>query len=142
MKENFIKCGLIGLCIEIIFTGCGSAMQHDYRLTGHSSILMFPIYGAAALIRPVFHILKKYNMLVRGLIYMICIFITEFASGKLLKRRGICPWDYSKAPSNIQGLIRLDFAPLWFFVGLLFEKVVTRETDGIEKRSAAVLRQT
>ncbi len=125
MKENFIKCGLLGLCIEIIFTGLSSAMQHDYRLTGHSSILMFPIYGAASLIRPVFHFLKKYNMMVRGVIYMICIFITEFVSGKFLKRRGICPWDYSHDPSNIQGLIRLDFAPLWFFVGLLFEKVVT-----------------
>ena len=126
MTHNFLKCGLIGLFIEIFFTGCDSARHHDYRMTGHSSILMFPIYGAAALIRPVSHLLKKQNTLIRGTIYMIGIFATEFASGKFLRRRGICPWDYSKEPTNIQGVIRLDYAPLWFLVGLLFERVVTR----------------
>lgn len=125
-RENFFKCGLIGLCIEILFTGCDSALHHDYRMTGHSSILMFPIYGAAALIEPVSRILKKQNTFIRGTVYMIGIFAAEFTSGKLLRKRGICPWDYSREPTNIQGLIRLDYAPLWFLVGLLFERVVTK----------------
>ena len=35
----------------------------------------------------------------------------------------MCPWDYSQCRANIHGLIRLDFAPLWFAVGLLFEQL-------------------
>lgn len=76
------------------------------------------------MIRPISAILQKQNALIRGTIYMMGIFAAEFTSGKLLRRRGICPWDYSKEPTNIQGLIRLDYAPLWFLVGLLFEHVV------------------
>lgn len=31
--------------------------------------------------------------------------------------------DYTGRHSSINGLIRLDFAPLWFMTGLLFEKI-------------------
>lgn len=126
MKKNFIQCGLIGLFIEILFTGFSSALQHDYSLTGHSSVLMFPIYGTAAVIRPLFRLLKKKSALFRGTVYMLGIYTVEFISGRFLKKRGICPWDYSKEHSNIQGLIRLDYAPFWFLTGLLFERVVTK----------------
>ena len=34
----------------------------------------------------------------------------------------MCPWDYSDAKYNIDGLVRLDFAPAWFILGLVFEK--------------------
>lgn len=33
----------------------------------------------------------------------------------------ICPWDYSHVPLQYKGVIRLDYAPLWFFTGLFFE---------------------
>lgn len=128
MKNNFIRCGLLGLCIEVFFTGLSSALQHDYRLTGHSSILMFPIYGAAAVIKPVSKLLQKKNALFRGIVYMFGIYFAEFTSGTVLRKKGICPWDYSKEHGNIRGLIRLDYAPLWLLTGLLFEKVVTAET--------------
>ena len=48
MRQNFIRCGLTGLFIEIFFTGMGALFAHDYSMTGHSSIIMFPIYGSAA----------------------------------------------------------------------------------------------
>lgn len=55
---------------------------------------------------------------------MVVIFDVEYISGGLLKLLlGTCPWDYSKCVHSINGLIRLDFIPVWFTVGLLFEKV-------------------
>lgn len=36
----------------------------------------------------------------------------------------MCPWDYSDCPLQYQGVIRFDFAPLWFLTGLLFERVI------------------
>lgn len=124
MRKNFIRCGLIGLFIEIFFTGMGALFAHDYSMTGHSSILMFPIYGSAAFIEPIWHKIRNKNILFRGLIYTIGIYAVEYTSGLLLRFLGICPWDYSGDPTNINGLIRLDFAPFWFIAGLIFERII------------------
>jgi uncharacterized membrane protein len=70
--------------------------------------------------------MKKKHPILRGGVYTLCIFATEFGTGNLLKRHGIRPWDYSKAKTNVKGLIRLDYAPLWFVVGLFYEKLVTK----------------
>ena len=61
---------------------------------------------------------------IRGLFWMIIIFAVEYSAGLLLLAfLGSCPWDYSAStPYHINGLIRLDFGPAWFAVGLLFEK--------------------
>lgn len=87
---------------------------------------MFPIYGSAAFLSPISKILKNTNALIRGGVYTAMIFITEFGTGKLLKKYRACPWDYSKAKMNYQGLIRFDYAPLWFIVGLFYEKLLTK----------------
>ena len=52
MKSNFIKCGMIGWCLEVAWTGLGSLLRHDPKLTGVSSLTMFPIYGMASLVAP------------------------------------------------------------------------------------------
>lgn len=124
MKNNFIKCGITGWCLEVLFTGIHSLIQKDFRLMSQTSILMFPIYGAAAFLRPIYRLTKNRNILFRGGIYTCCIFLTEYISGSLLKKKGICPWDYSGTPLNIGGLIRLDYAPFWFGAGLLFERMI------------------
>ena len=101
-------------------------MVHGDRIyTARTSIWMFPIYGMACFLTPLCRLLRKRNFLVRGMVYTCCIFTGEFLSGSLLKRHGACPWDYSHAKYNINGVIRLDYAPLWFGAGLLFEKVVS-----------------
>lgn len=124
---NFITCGFYGWCLECFWTGLHSIIRNkDPKLTCNTSIWMFPIYGMAAFISPVSKKLKKQCTFVRGGIYTICIFITEFLTGKLLKKYCACPWDYSKAKLNYDGLIRLDYAPLWFLVGLLYEKILTQ----------------
>lgn len=56
-----------------------------------------------------------------GINDMVLIFTTEYLAGSFLRGAGICPWDYTGRVMNIDGLIRLDFAPFWFLTGLLFE---------------------
>lgn len=123
---SFIKCGFLGWGLEILWTGLGSLIHGDPQLTGRSSLWMFPIYGLAAAIDPVYRMLKPLPIVFRGLIYMLCIFAVEYVTGAALRSLNLCPWDYSQAALNINGLIRLDYAPLWFAVGLLFERLLCR----------------
>ena len=58
-----------------------------------------------------------------GLLYMVLIFTAEYLSGAFLQGLGMCPWDYTGYQTSVNGLIRLDFAPLWFATGLLFEQI-------------------
>ena len=126
-RKNFFICGLTGWCIEIIFTSLGAFLQGDLRLIGQTSLWMFPIYGLAAFIKPLYEVVKKLPLLLRGCIYSFCILICEYISGMLLKKHHLCPWDYSNSPTNINGVIRLDYAALWALAGLLFERIVTRD---------------
>lgn len=123
---SFIKCGIVGWGLEVFWTGFQAMLHGDTRLTGHSSLWMFPIYGMAAAIAPAYEILKPLNFVFRGLIYMMCIFAVEYITGTILKSMNLCPWDYSRAALNVDGLIRLDYAPIWFCVGLLFEWILCR----------------
>ena len=126
MKSNFIKCGITGWCLEIMFTSLESIKNHDIKFTGHSSILMFPIYGMGAFLFPVAKLLEKQKFWIRGGAYSLLIFMAEYIAGSFLKQHQMCPWDYSKCKANINGLVRLDFAPLWFGVGLLFEQIIRK----------------
>ena len=91
-----------------------SILIHDWRLMGRTSLLMFPIYGCGAILAPIGSFadrwigdgpLSRADRIIRhGLLYMVLIFTAEYLSG-------------------VNGLIRLDFAPLWFATGLLFEQI-------------------
>ena len=110
--------------MEIIYTSLKSLRSKNLKLMGNTSIWMFPIYGMASILQPIFRLLKGKNLLVRGGIYTFLIFTGEYLSGSFLRKLKACPWDYSNARWNIKGLIRLDYAPLWFGAGLLFEKIL------------------
>lgn len=58
---------------------------------------------------------------------MVCIFAVEYTSGMYLKKRDCCPWDYSDAPFQVNGVIRLDYAPVWFLTGLFYEKILNTD---------------
>lgn len=122
MRSRFIECGMYGWCMEILWTGLHSFLKNDPKLRGFSSLRMFPIYGMASLITPLSRLLKKCRTFTRGIIYMLCIFTVEYTSGMYLKKHDSCPWDYSNSPWHINGVIRLDYAPLWFLAGLFFER--------------------
>lgn len=123
MKNKFILCGILGWSMEVFWTGFQSFRRRELKLVGRSSIWMFPIYGLAAILSPISKWIKNENAWIRGGIYSICIFIGEFLTGSFLKKYDLCPWDYSNTRFHYKGIIRLDYAPLWFMVGLIFEKL-------------------
>ena len=130
--KNFLKCGLTGWCLEILFTSMDALRRRDMTLKGHTSLWMFPIYGSAAILSPISRLLRGKSALTRGLTYMSLIFSIEYLTGRFLSRKKSCPWDYGRSRWNIGRVIRLDFAPYWFFVGLLYEQLLTpgpKKTD-------------
>lgn len=129
MTDQFAVCiifGIFGLGLETLFTAIlDYRALKDRRLLGYSSLWYFPVYGLSPL---AFYILypglSGNSLIVRGTIYMILIFISEYLYMIFLRKLlGTSPSEesYYKSRWNIQGLIRLDFAPAWFVAGLAFE---------------------
>ena len=103
-----------------MFTSVESVLAHDWRLIGRTSLLMFPIYGMGALLSPI-------GTAVDCWIGELPLRPAEYLTGMWLRARGMCPWDYSGRQASVNGLIRLDFAPLWFMTGLLFEQITKKK---------------
>lgn len=125
---RFVIYGLLGWCFEVVWSATTEkawGKQRDWRLVGHTYLWMFPIYGLLApLGEPVHNLLRTKVWVVRGIAYLIGIWLVEFATGWLLRRlTGKCPWDYSAFRGNIQGIVTLEYAPVWFIFGLAFERV-------------------
>ncbi|MFZ7120820.1 MAG: putative ABC transporter permease [Eubacteriaceae bacterium] len=121
--KKFIVYGLIGICLEIFWTGLTSLINSDYTMEGRTYIWMFFIYGMAIFFEPIHNTIRQKNIFIRGFIYMFIIFTIEYISGFILRCIiGACPWNYTDYAS-IDGLITLNFIPVWFFAGLLFERI-------------------
>lgn len=121
---HFIIYGLLGWCLEIIWTGLSSLLSGDICLTAKTYLWMFPIYGLAILFEPLHDVIRFWPTWMRGFVWMLLCFAVEYLTGWMLQATlGTIPWDYSRAALNIHGLIRLDYAPAWFVAGLLFEKI-------------------
>lgn len=126
MKLRFILYGLLGWCMEIVWTGLPRRRPIDWRLPAHTTWWMFPIYGLVApLYEPVHNRLRaaRQPWFTRGLVYMLGIMTIEVLTGWLIERlTGAIPWDYrAKTRWQWRGLTRADYAPLWFLVGLGLE---------------------
>lgn len=124
MKYRFFIYGLLGWTMEIFWTGLGSLFKGDIKLQGFSYLWMFPIYGLAVFLEPVHERIRDLAWYFRGLVWTAVIFSIEFLSGLLIQMTfGTVPWDYTGSSFYaVAGIIRLDYAPVWFIVGLLFEK--------------------
>lgn len=122
---HFIIYGIIGWLVEVMFTGLGSLIRGDIKLTSWTYLWMFPIYGMAVLLEPIHDKIRHVPWWIKGIVWVGFIYIIEYFSGFALKiALGVCPWNYtSKSYFNIEGLIRLDYAPFWFIAGLIFEKL-------------------
>lgn len=60
--RSFLLCGLCGWCMEILFTALHSLRRRDLRLTGNTSLWMFPIYGSACLLAPFKRLFEHLNI--------------------------------------------------------------------------------
>ena len=124
MKKRFVIYGLAGWIAETICTGLGSLFKGDMTMHTWTYIWMFPIYGLMILLEPVHDNIRNAPVVARGGVYTIIIFGIEYTTGWILREIiGKCPWDYSAWPYSIDGIITLSFIPVWFFGGLIFEKL-------------------
>ena len=125
MIKHYIFYGSLGLLMEILWTGLGSMITGNFALTGHTYIWMFFIYGLGVLFEPVHDSIRNHSIFIRGFIWVFLIFVIELSTGFILRSIiGYCPWDYRGATNlTIGGYIRFDYAPAWFIVGLIFEKL-------------------
>lgn len=142
--KRFFRCGIAGWCLEILFTSVEAWMRGDVKMMGTTSVIMFPIYAAGAILPDIVKWCDRWLSglpdflkadreeispvalkLRHGLIYMVLIYTGEYIAGSFLMAKGLCPWDYSQWPDQIHGVIRLAFIPFWFGTGLLFESLCT-----------------
>lgn len=125
MKLRFLVYGLLGWTMEVFWTGLGSLVKGNLTLQGVSYLWMFPIYGLAVLLEPLHDRIRDAAWYLRGSIWTVMIFAIEAFTGYLIKLlTGTIPWDYSDSSRYaVAGLIRLDYAPVWFVVGLIFERL-------------------
>jgi hypothetical protein len=90
-----------------------------------SSLLNVPVYALAQpLFEPVHDRLRNRSAATRAAAYGVGILGVEYASGRVLRRVvGRAPWDYGSARSAVDGLVRLDYFPLWGVFGLALERL-------------------
>ena len=123
MIYRYVIYGLLGWNLEVRWTGAGALLDGDINMIGHTSLWMFVIYGAAGVCFEKIHkFISSKRWYERGLIWMYFIFTAELISGLLLRSVGIRAWEYT-GTFSLLGVIRLDYAPVWFVVGLIFERV-------------------
>jgi len=124
LARKFILYGCAGWVLEVLFTGAKAALSRDKKLPARTYLWMHPIYGAAALaLENVNTRLARRSRLTRAAASLGVIYATEYAAGAALRRvLGDCPWRYREG-MHLHGLVRLDYAPLWFAAALGFEWV-------------------
>jgi uncharacterized membrane protein len=123
---RFLIYGAVGCCFEIFFTAIKSWIASNYKdwtFHGKSYIWMFPIYGLLAfLFEPVHDAIRSALWPLRGIVYVIGFYVVEYATGWILKvTTGKCPWDYSDKKYHFHGLIRWNYAPVWFLFCMAME---------------------
>lgn len=117
--ERFLVYGLAGWGIDSVYVWLHTGRARP------SSLLNVPIYGLAQpLFEPLHDRLRRRPLALRAAAYGVGILGVEYASGRILRRAlGRAPWDYGEARFGIDGLVRLDYLPLWAAFGLGLERL-------------------
>ena len=121
--------------MEVAFTSAGALSKKDKKLMGQTSAWMFPIYGMAAAIGEVAPKISHWPAPARALLYGSAIMAGEYISGSLLTKFDICPWNYKGAKYAVKDIVRLDYLPFWMVAGLLFEKILTTNSNPSKKKT-------
>lgn len=131
MVFDMMLFGVLGLGLEVLFTGLLDARNDTrHHLMGYSSMWYFPLYTLPPLVLDAMGgLVLPLPIIVRGLIYTMVIFFIEYVGMFLLRKLlGASPSEasYRQCRWNVHGLIRLDYAPAMFLMGLFFEFVYRR----------------
>ncbi|XP_049511390.1 transmembrane protein 229B-like [Dermacentor silvarum] len=116
---------LHGYFTEVTFTAVWDLLATgNPELRGYSSIWSLAVYSFCCMgmenIGSFLHS-RAIPLPVRALAYTCWIYAWEFTTGSVLRVMGTCPWNYKHFRYNFSGLVTLEYAPLWFLCGLLFE---------------------
>ena len=116
---RFLAYGLAGWAIDSLFVCVHTGRRRP------SSLLNVPVYGLAQpLFEPVHDRIRQRPLMLRAALYSAGILAVEYLSGRLLRRLvSYVPWDYSRARFGFDGLVRLDYLPLWAAYGLGLERL-------------------
>jgi Putative ABC-transporter type IV len=111
--------GLTGWVVDSAYVAAHTGRRRP------SSLLNVPVYALAQpLFEPVHDRLRNRSAATRAAAYGVGILGVEYASGRVLRRVvGRAPWDYGSARSAVDGLVRLDYFPLWGVFGLALERL-------------------
>jgi uncharacterized membrane protein len=118
-SERFLVYGLTGWAIDSLYVWLHTGRRRP------SSLLNVPVYGLAQpLFEPLHDRVRHRPIVHRAAIYGLGILGVEYLAGRSLRRlRGSAPWDYGEARLGIDGLVRLDYLPVWGAFGLGLERL-------------------
>lgn len=115
---RFLAYGLVGWAVDSVFVCIHTGRRRP------SSLLSVPVYGLAQpLFEPVHDRVRHRPLALRAALYGAGILGVEYASGRLLRRVADVPWNYGRACFGIDGLVRLDYLPLWAAYGVGLERL-------------------
>lgn len=116
---RFLAYGLAGWALDSAYVWAHTGRRRP------SSLLNVPVYGLAQpLFEPAHDRLRSRRAVTRATAYGAGILAVEYASGRVLRRLvGQAPWDYTGARWTVDGLVRLDYLPLWGVFGLGLERL-------------------
>ena len=129
---RFFAYGLAGWALDSLYVFAHTGRRRP------SHPLNVTVYGLAQpLFEPVHDRLRDRPVAVRAATYGVGILGVEYVSGRLFRRLlGWAPWDYGRARFAVDGLIRLDYFPLWAAFGLGLERVHDWLVGGSASRSS------
>lgn len=118
----------VGVTIEVALTGVVRLRKkRDWSLEGYSYVWMIPIYMLAwPILSFLYPRIEAWNFVLRGILYTTILLFVEYVSGLLLRKLlGECPWEkqYKGKKWAVNNLVRLDYAPGWLVVALVFEQL-------------------
>lgn len=118
-SARFLAYGLAGWALDSLFVFVHTGRGRP------SNLLNVPVYGLAQpLFEPLHDRIRHRPVAFRAAVYGAGILGVEYASGRLFRRvSGHVPWSYEGARSNVDGLVRLDYLPLWAAFGLGLERL-------------------
>jgi Putative ABC-transporter type IV len=116
---RYVSYGLAGWAVDSLFVAARTGRRRP------TSLVNVPVYGLAQpLFEPLHDRLRRRGVALRAAAYGVGILGVEYASGQLLRGViGRAPWDYGRARFAVDGLVRLDYLPLWAAYGLGLERL-------------------
>lgn len=119
-SKRFLVYGLTGWAVDSLYV-----FAHTGRRRPSSNVLNVPVYGLAQpLFEPVHDRIRHCPIALRAAIYGVGILSVEYASGRLLSRLvRHAQWSYEGARFSIDGVVRIDYLPLWAAFGLGLERL-------------------